>query len=286
MNYNNLIKYSGEMSASDLCDAIVEARTMDIPEVQEATRMLVDDLRDAILSSDEIYYLASRYTRLPHLNEHFGIYIFNDKYYAEKFVEKNTILGFEIIAIPAANFENTFSYFYDCGAECIDFCNDTSNVTFGLKHYFLSDRYNEELLSARMLQRFVALGMQEIRNVDKVYDRKQEIVMLLKKNIIAEVLSTNIYVPVESDGEQTHIVTMKADNNKVFFPVFTNTSEFDSNSLPGVKISPTTMLSFVQLIYNLASKDATVSGIVVNPHSVNFSMNSEVMKNVIDNAKN
>jgi hypothetical protein len=39
------------MSAVDLCDAIVEAKEINIPEVREATKMLVDDLRDAILSN-------------------------------------------------------------------------------------------------------------------------------------------------------------------------------------------------------------------------------------------
>lgn len=290
MNYKNFIKYAGEMSASDLCDAIVEAKTMDIPEVRAATNMLVDDLRDAILSSDELYYLVSKFTRMPHINEHFSIFIFNDKYYAEKYIENNQVLGLEIATINNGGFEAAFSYFYDCGAEGVDFCNDSSSVMFGLEHYFLSESYDRNSNQARMFSRFAALLMQEIRNAEKQYDRKNEIVMLLKKNIIAEALTNVVYVPVQEiddpeHGKQVHITTMQSTDGKVFFPIYTNPAEFNSKELPGLQLSKTTILSYVDFIYGRAQQDPDIYGINVNPASLNFSMNRDIMKNILDNKK-
>lgn len=290
MNYNNFKKYVGEMSSSDLCDAIVEAKTMDIPEVRTATNMLVDDLRDSILSSDELYYLVSKFTRMPHINEHFSVFVFDDRYYAEKFVENNSILGLEIASANNVDFEKTFSYFYDCGAEGVDFCNDSSSVMFGLEHYFLSDNYDKNKNGARMFSRFTALLMQEIRNVDKKYDRKTEIVLLLKKNVIAEALTNFVYVPVQEvvdpkHGKQVHIATMQSTDGKVFFPVYTSISEFNPNELPGLQLSKAGIAEYVEFIYGRAQQDPDVYGINVNPGSINFSMNVDIMKNILDNKK-
>lgn len=290
MNYNNFKKYVGEMSSSDLCDAIVEAKTMDIPEVRTATNMLVDDLRDSILSSDELYYLVSKFTRMPHINEHFSVFVFDDRYYAEKFVENNSILGLEIASANNVDFEKTFSYFYDCGAEGVDFCNDSSSVMFGLEHYFLSDNYDKNKNGARMFSRFTALLMQEIRNVDKKYDRKTEIVLLLKKNVIAEALTNFVYVPVQEvvdpkHGKQVHITTMQSTDGKVFFPVYTSISEFNPNELPGLQLSKAGIAEYVEFIYGRAQQDPDVYGINVNPGSINFSMNVDIMKNILDNKK-
>ena len=60
MDYKNLKPYTGQMSSADLCEAIVEVRDCDIPEVRSSVRMLVDDLRDSILGAPKIFYLKNR----------------------------------------------------------------------------------------------------------------------------------------------------------------------------------------------------------------------------------
>jgi hypothetical protein len=296
MDYKNLNKYDGEMSSSDLCDAIVEARTIDIPEVRDAAKMLVDDLRDVIVGAEKIFYIKNQVTNAPHINEHFAVFIFDDKYYAEKFVENNTLLKLEIVEVENEKIESTMSYFFDCGAEGIDFCNDSSGVTFGLEHYFLSDDYNKNLCSARLLTRFILLCMQEIRNAERQYERKDDIVTLLKKNIIAETLGCNVLIPVHADGQhvdnqlinvaggtQMNIATMNTEDNAVFFPVYTNVAEFNKNPIPGIKLAATSMISYIDFIYHLAENNESIYGLAVNPNTVNFSMNKGIMEIIVSN---
>jgi hypothetical protein len=298
MDYKNINKYDGEMSSSDLCDAIIEARTIDIPEVRDAAKMLVEDLRDSILNASNLYYLKNVVTNSPHINEHFSVFLFDDMYYAEKFVEKNSLVKFEIVSVKPDAYASMFSQLYDCGADGIDYCNDNGSVTFGIEHYFLSDDYNRNLCSARNLTRFILLCMQEIRNVDRQYERKDEIVMLLKKNIIAESLSAQVLIPVRSDGQnvdnqlvnvasgtQMNIATMNTPDNAVFFPVFTNVSEFNKNPIPGLRLAATSMISYIEFVYNLASNNESVFGFAINPNTVNFAMNKGIMEIIINNKK-
>jgi hypothetical protein len=301
MDYKNLNHYSGEMSAVDLCDAIVEAKEINIPEVREATRMLVDDLRDAILSSDVIYYLRSNFTKCPHISERFSVFIFTDKYYAEKFVENNANLNLEVVEVSNEGFEKMFSMFYDCGAEAVDYCNDANSVMFGIEHFFLSSSYNKSLCSARALNRFILISMQEIRNTEKQYERKSEIVTLLKKNIVAESLSTTVLVPVVTNGEfedvenqlvnvpmqtQMNVATVTTPNGELFFPVYTNVSEFNSNPIDGLKVARFSMLSFIRFVYDTVKNNENVLGIIVNPSTVNFAMTEPILDIILGNAQN
>lgn len=296
MNYRNIHKYDGEMSSSDLCDAIVEAKSINIPEVRDAARLLVDDLRDSILSADKLYYLESEVTGSPHINEHFGVFLFDDCYYVEKFLEKNTVLHLRMKEVVPEEYEKLFTHLYDCGAECVDYCNDNSNVTFGIEHYFLSDDYNSKLCSARLLSRFVLLCMQEIRNSDKLYERKDEIVTLLKKNIIAESLGCRVLIPVRNEGEsidgqlvnvasgtQMNIATMNTESNEVFFPVYTNVGEFNKNPIPGLNVIATSLLSYIDFVYQVSVSNPNVFGLAINPNSVNFAMNKGIMEIILNN---
>ncbi len=301
MDYKNLNCYSGEMSAGDLCDAIVEAKEVNIPEVREATRLLVDDLRDAILSSETIYYLKSKFTNSPHISERFSAFIFTDKYYAEKFVDGNSVLGLEIVEVANANFENFFTMLYDCGAEAVDYCNDTNSVMFGIEHFFLSSNYNRKLCSARNLNRFALISMQEIRNVDKQYERKAEIITLLKKNIVAEALSATVLVPVVANGEfedvdnqlinvpmqtQMNVATVTTPNGELFFPVYTNVAEFNMSPIEGLKVAKFSMISFIRFVYNVVKDNESVLGIIVNPTTVNFAMTEPILDIILGNAQN
>lgn len=289
------------MTAVDLCDAIVEAKEINIPEVRDATRMLVDDLRDAILSSDVIYYLRSNFTKSPHVSERFSIFIFTDRYYAEKFVDNNTNLYLEIVEVDKNNFERTFSMFYDCGAEAVEYCNDANSVMFGIEHFFLSSDYNKSLCSARALNRFILISMQELRNDEKQYDRKAEIITLLKKNIVAESLTTTVLVPVVANGEfedvenqlvnvpmqtQMNVATVTTPNGELFFPVYTNVSEFNANPIEGLKVAKFSMLFFIRFVYDTVKNNDNVLGIIVNPSTVNFAMTEPILDIILGNAKN
>ena len=299
MNYKNFKEYSGEMSAVDLCDAIVEAKEIEIPEVRSATKLLVDDLRDAILSSDVLYYLQSKFTKSPHINERFSIFVFSDKYYAEKFLENNQILGLEIVEVEKYKFESMFINFYDCGAEGVDYCNDSNSVMFGIEHFFLSDNYNRNLCSARLFNRFVLLTMQEIRNNDKQYDKKAEIITLLKKNIIAEALTTFVLVPVVNasglesvehqiinipSNTQMNVATVTTQSGEIFFPVYTNTGEFRKGYLEGLKVASFSLISFVEFVSSTLKANPNVLGIIVNPATSNFAMTELILDLIRDNA--
>lgn len=289
MNYKNLSQYEGDMSASDLCDAIVEAKTCNLPEIREAARMLVEDLRDAIVNAENLFYLVSSITRAPYINEHFAVFIFDDRYYAEKFVEKNSVLKLEIMDAAPNDYEWLFSYFYRCGAEGVDYCNDSSSVTFGINPFFLSDDYNENSAPGRLLARFVHLCMQEIRNEDRVYEKKDEIVNLLKRNIVGEALSTQIFIPVQGEPSQNtgmanaRVAAMTTATNDVFFPVYTSIDEFRNNTVPGLSLAKTSLVSYIEFIENVAKNDEKVFGLAVNPEFVNFALNRGIMEIILAN---
>lgn len=297
MNYKTFKKQNGEMSASDLCDAIVEARDVDIPEVVEATKMLVVDLRDTLLSTDELFYLESELTRSPYINEHFSVFVFDDKYYAEKFVDAHPLLKLKVNTIKSTEYESAITRFYDAGADSVDYCNDTSAITLGIKHFFLSDDYNNSIVSARNLNKFICLCMQEVRNEDKKYDKKNEIIDLLKKNIIAETLSSSILMPVKVDvnvelisdkivkikpNSPMNIVSIQAQSGETLFPVYTNQNEFTPMS-PDVKLVQTSLLGFVEFVNQSFRENNNIIGICVNPESVNFAMVKQIIEIVIAN---
>ena len=299
MNYKNFKKQQSEMSASDLCDAIVEARDIDIPEVVEATKLLVVDLRDVLLSTEELFYLESKFTKSPYINEHFSAFVFDDKYYADKFVDTHPTLNLEVKTVKNSEYENLMSKFYNFGLDGIDYCNDTSAITLGIKHFLLSDDYDNTLPTARNLNKFICLCMQEIRNEEKIYERKSEIVNLLKKNIVAEVLTTAIYMPVKIDGntecisekvvkikENTpmNIVSIQAQGGEVLFPVYTSVDEFTMQQ-EDVKLVPTSMVGFVEFVNKMISNNSSVVGISVNPESVNFAMIKPILEIVMANKK-
>ena len=299
MDYKTFKKQNGEMSASDLCDAIVEARDIDIPEVVEATKMLVVDLRDTLLSTEELFYLESRLTKSPYINEHFSVFVFDDKYYAEKFVDAHPFLKLEIKTIKNDEYEKTMSHFYDVGADGVDYCNDTSSITLGIKHFFLSDDYNDSIISARSLSKFICLCMQEVRNEEKQYDKKSEIVDLLKKNIIAETLSTNILMPVKVNDDvelisdkvakikpnsPMNIVSIQAQSGETLFPVYTNHNEFTPMG-EDIKLVQTSLLGFVDFVNKTANENKNIIGICVNPESVNFAMIKPILEIVMANTK-
>lgn len=299
MNYKTFKKQSGEMSASDLCDAIVEARDIDIPEVVEATKMLVVDLRDTLLSTDELFYLESRLTKSPYINEHFSVFVFDDRYYAEKFIDAHPFLNLEIKTLKSDEYENAMSRFYDIGADGVDYCNDTSAITLGIKHFLLSDDYDNTVISARNLSKFICLCMQEIRNEDKKYDKKNEIVDLLKKNIIAEALSTGILMPVKVDSDAElisdkvvkikpnspmNIVSIQAQGGETLFPVYTNSNEFTPMS-QDIKLVQTSLLGFVEFVNNTSGNNNNIVGICVNPESVNFAMIKPILEIIMANKK-
>ncbi len=293
MNYKSISNYEGDMSASDLCDAIVEARTCDLPEIRTAMHLLIEDLQLALLNAENLYYLVSDVTDAPHINEHFAVYLFDDRYYAEKFVEKNKVLKLNIHDAAPEDYEWLFSHFYNCGAECVDYCNDNSNVTFDLEHYFLSDNYDKTVAPGRLLSRFTNLCMQEIRNDDKQYERKPEIVTLLKKNIISESLTTNIFIPAFDDGNlasnvsldkvNVRIATMSTSNKELFFPVYTARDEFKFTALDGIKLVETTLLSYIEFVEKIAKNNEHVFGLAINPESVNFAMNRGILDIVLQN---
>ena len=297
MNYKTFEKQNSEMSASDLCDAIVEARDIDIPEVVEATKMLVLDLRDVLLSSDELFYLESQLTKSPYINEHFSVFIFDDKYYAEKFIDAHPVLKLEVKSVKNSEYESLISKFYDAGADGVDYCNDESSITLGIKHFLLSDDYNHSISSARVLNRFVCLCMQEIRNDEKLYDRKAEIVDLLKKNIVAEALTNSVFMPIKADKDAElltdkivkikentpmNIVSIQAQGGEVLFPVYTNENEFTAMQ-NDIKLVQTSMLGFIEFVNQAANSNKSIVGICVNPETVNFAMIKPILEIVVAN---
>jgi hypothetical protein len=236
MDYKNLKKYEGDMVASDLCDAIVEARMCDLPEIRNAAMLLVEDLQSAILNSENLYYFTSNYTRSVYINERFSTFVFDDRYYAEKFVEQHPNLKLDIADISQKEFESFFIALYQQGIEAIDYCNDRSNVTMGIAKYFLSDSYNPNEAPARDLSRFIHLCMQELRNEERQYEKKEDIINLLKRNIIAEALNCNVFIPVQSNAAVTQL---KLDGSEQFAAMQLPMKNYSFQSSPQLMSSPT-----------------------------------------------
>ena len=292
MDYTKINKYHGDLTSSDLCDVVVDAKSHEVPGMQQHAQLLVEDLRDAILNAETLYYLVSSVTRTPYLNEHFAVIIFDDRYCAEKYVDKFASLQLDIMDAAAMDYEWLFSYFYTCGAEAVDYCNERSGVTFGLEYYFLPDSYDSADAPARLFARFVNLCMQEIRNEQRVYAQKEHIVTLLKKNIVQSALDTKIFIPVISDASgdkvvhldaYANVVTMSTENNEIFFPVYTSVYEFDIAGTSGIKIAQTSLLSYIEFIEKLAVNNDKIYGLAVNPEHVNFAMNRGILDIVLSN---
>jgi hypothetical protein len=141
--------------------------------------------------------------------------------------------------------------------------------------------------------------MQEIRNEDKKYDKKNEIVDLLKKNIVAEALSTGILMPVKVDSDvelisdkvvklkpnsPMNIVSIQAQSGETLFPVYTNANEFTPMS-QDIKLVQTSLLGFVEFVNNTSGNNNNIIGICVNPESVNFAMIKPILEIIMANKK-
>jgi hypothetical protein len=295
INYQNKKDYKGDLSASDLCDAIVEASQVDIAEVAEAKKLLIEDLRDAILSDDTIYYLTSKFTNSPYVNERYSLPIFTVKELADDFVKAHSVWGVLVNSVKQKDYKEFFSSVYNYGIDGIEYYNDESHVSMGLEAYFLSEDHVFSNAPARSLSRFVLLGMQEIRNVEKQYDNKAYIIDLLKKNIIAEGIVSNVFVPVQTDiqsdsdiltvpeGASVKVVTMSNESGKLFFPVYLNLEEYSKNKIPGIKIVPSSLLNFIKMVNGIS--DPNIIGVIVNPNAVGFAMNKDIMNLILENAR-
>lgn len=294
MDYSTVKNYKVDMTASDLCDAIVEAYSIDIQEVREAAKMLVDDLKYAILQMPKIYLIMSLHTNAPYVNERFGVYVFSDEHYAETFVENNKdVFGYVIKEVFANDYESLFTYLYNAGIDHIEYCNDCSKVSMPIKLHFLSNNYISNNYTARLLSRFVLLCMQEIRNDDKKYDRKDNLIDILKKNVIVESVNSTVLIPIfhESNnlivqvpkGSNIQIATMKAANNELFFPIYTSVEEYKKNPIDNLKLIPIPLINHIENVLSNMTQNKDIKGIIVNPGSVSFGMTEPVLKAIATN---
>ena len=128
------------------------------------------------------------------------------------------------------------------------------------------------------------------RNENRQYERKEDIVTLLKKNIIAEALTANVFIPVQSVGDgdvsqpkEMRVATMSTENNELFFPVYTTVAEFERSPMDGIGLASTSLLAYIEFVYGIANTHTSVYGLAINPSSVNFAMNLGIMDLVLQN---
>ena len=290
MNYKNRQKYEG-MSIDELCDAIADAsKVMDGDDLNGAVKLLVEDLRDALLDTDQLFVLRSKYTNSPYITERLSAMVFEDEYYANKFADERKELGLIVDAIKNEAYENFFSVLHDCGVNHIDLCGEGNNyIRMLVDELFLSDDYNKKNYSAIDLNRFSTMLMQEVRNTERVYDRKDNIVTLLKKNVIATLMGCAVWVPVAMmsvDGKDAmKVLTAPVNVSQATFPVYTNLREAFAmrNHSESIKLTLMKAPSVIRFVSETMKQNKSIVGLTINPLTTNFTMTGEVLDICLEN---
>ena len=282
---------ANDMSASDICNVIAEAAMMqDIDEIARATKMLMKDLGDALLASDALWYLKSGFTDLPYISETMTTLIFDDEYYAQKYADTHSTLKLLPQRVERNNYKRMFAEIYDCGIGSVAYCNNSKSVALPIDVYFLTVSTQKNACNARELTRYIAMLMQEIRNDERQYDRKNQIVDLLKKNVISSMTGAKVFVPINaikdvhaelvvdiSFGTNLKVSTMRTDDNRIFFPVYTSVAEYKKNSMQGLNLVSIPLGEFIRFVRHSIDRDPSVIGVVVNSGSFNFAINKSIM---------
>lgn len=289
---SNTANDGNNASASDICDAIVDASMMqDIAEVADATKMLMSDLGAAILRSEALWYLSSAYTKKFYINEGMATLIFDDEYYAQKFVDGHSSLQLTIHKVEQSGFKRFFSEIYNTGIWAIAYCNENKSVGLPVEPHFLPTSYNPKSCQAKEFDKYSSMLMQEIRNEEREYDRKANIVELLKKNVITQIARAKVYVPINAvqNGTSTQLVvdiqygvnlklvTMRTDDHKVIFPIYTSVDEYRKIPMNGVNLVLMPLSEFIRVVKSSIDRDPSVFGIVSNPGSVSFMMSKPIL---------
>lgn len=303
IDYNKILSSESntDVCTSDLCNAIVDASMMqDVAEIAEATKLLMGDLGVAILKSDSLWYLVSTYTQKPYINETMATPIFDDEYYAQKFVDGHSNLKLKMLNVKQKDFERFFVEIYNTGIWAVSYLSDNKCVNIPIEKYLLSDIYDSNTCRAQEFDKYSIMLMQEIRNPYRQYDQKNKIVDLLKKNIIDQVSKAHVFVPINAInekpstqlvvsvkyGQNLKLVTMRTEDQRVFFPVYTSVNEFEKNSIDGVNLVSMPLSEFVRVIRASINKDSSIVGIVSNPGSVGFAMSKQILDIFLSYQKN
>lgn len=300
IDYSKILntKSDNEVSTVDLCNAIVDTSMMqDIEDVAKATKLFMEDLGIALLKSDALWYLISPYTQKPYINETMATPIFDDEYYAQKFIDGHPSLSLKMQKVEQKDFKRLFFDIYNTGIWAVSYLSDNKGVNLPVKNYLLSDTYNSKTCSAQEFDKYTTMLMQEIRNSNRQYTQKNKIVDLLKKNIIDQISKAFVFVPINAInenvstqlvvdmkyGQNLKLVTMRTEEQRVFFPIYTSIDEYRKSPINGVNLVVMPLVEFVRVIRSSMEKDNSIIGIVSNPGSVGFAMSKQILDIFLSN---
>lgn len=287
------MKNKSHMTTTDLCDAIVEASlASDLEDVQNAIKILTKDLCEKIADSEKTFFVVSPFTKLPYVTETLSTPIFDDEYYASKYVDSHSMLNLQVQHVKKVNLHSFLQKLDSDGIATVSFCNDSNSVTVPLRPHFLKS--DDSSSGCRSLSLYSTMLMQEVRNPSRVYANKNEIVSLLKKNILFEMTRSVVFVPINSIesinnsddnlvmeipyGKNLRAATVCTSDGKVFYPIYSNPEEYLKNKVDGLRLIKVPFRDYCGFVMETMKKDSKTIGIVFNSGSINFAMTEPILK--------
>lgn len=279
------------MNVYELCSAIEDAaKVSKMSGMKEVLTSFLDELKEEVLKLPSIYVWYCKRTKHPFIGFNLSMTFFPDFELAQEMANKKLGDAVEVVQIDNKDYASFFKSIYETGILNVTFSvKPESGVRLDVREMFIENDADPDRLKQGKMLAAVCLLLQTYCLPDSnsgAYDSPR---IMLQKAIIAHFIETPVYLPFIGEGHEKTYVSMKANEEKTVFPIFTSEKEAKPmvDNVPGLHlVKVPNSVSAIKAVNVALGVDKNVLGAVVNPFSVNFPVNEDFVKNCIVNFKN